>query len=155
MSLRAAWWCLLLALLSCNRPSRDFTSIQSRGHEAMGVDQYTSAHVFEPLADGGRIVLRRDTSDVSGVATIRSHMRLIASRFAGGDFSIPGFVHARDVPGTAVMAARRDRISYVADTLAGGGQVRITTSDPAAVEAIHEFLAFQRHDHRAPAHAAP
>jgi hypothetical protein len=75
-------------------------------------------------------------------------MRTIAGAFLLGDFSIPGFVHDREVPGTAVMAARRDHISYTADTLPGGGQVRLQSSDSTAVEAIHEFLAFQRHDHR-------
>ena len=37
-----------------------FASMQSRGEVVMGVDQYTSAHVFEDLPDGGRIVLDRD-----------------------------------------------------------------------------------------------
>jgi len=31
--------------------------MQSRGAHVMGVDQYTSAHVFEDLPDGGRVVL--------------------------------------------------------------------------------------------------
>lgn len=118
----------------------------------MGVDQYTSSHIFEPLPDGGRIVLRRDVPDSAGVATIRTHMREIATRFAGGDFTIPGMVHAQQVPGTDVMARLRDRIEYEADTLPGGGQVRITTNDPEAVTAVHTFLAFQRQDHRAEAH---
>jgi hypothetical protein len=30
--------------------------------------------------------------------------------------------------------------------------VRITTTDPAALAAVHEFLAFQRADHRAAGH---
>jgi hypothetical protein len=118
----------------------------------MGVDQYTSSHIFEPLPDGGRIVLRRDVPDSAGVETIRAHMRLIATRFAGGDFTIPGMVHAQQVPGTDVMARLRDRIEYEADTIAGGGQVRITTTDQEAVAAVHRFLAFQRQDHRAEAH---
>ena len=33
-----------------------------------------------------------------------------------------------------------------------GGELRIASSDTAAVRAIHEFLAFQRMDHRAAAH---
>jgi hypothetical protein len=115
----------------------------------MGVDQYTSEHRFESLPDGGRISLQRDPGDTAGVAQIRAHMRLIAEAFARGDFNLPGFVHDREVPGSSVMAARRSRISYAADTLSGGGQVRLTTVDSGALAAIHEFLAFQRHDHRA------
>lgn len=129
-----------------------FAAMQARGAEAMGVDQYTSSHVFEPLPDGGRIVLQRDVPDSAGVEAIRAHMRLIAERFAAGDFAIPGSVHAQAVPGTAVMAARRDRITYTADTLPRGGEVRMTTTDPEALAAVHEFLEFQRREHHAAAH---
>lgn len=65
-----------------------FAAVQSRGAAVMGVDQYTSAHVFEDLPDGGRIVLERKDA-----------------------------------------------------------------TDSAAVRAIHEFLAFQRMDHRAAGHS--
>lgn len=126
-----------------------FAALQSRGHEAMGVDQYTSQHRFESLPDGGRIVLVRDTADTAGAATIRAHMRDIAGRFSQGDFTIPGFVHAQEVPGTRLMAARRGRITYEARDLPGGAEVRIQTGDAEAVAAIHDFLAFQRSDHRA------
>lgn len=129
-----------------------FAALQQRGAEAMGVDQYTSTHIFEPLDDGGRIVLQRDSADDAGAETIRAHMRDIAQRFATGDFSLPGFVHAREVPGTRIMAERREHIRYEAEPLPRGAQVRITTSDSAALVAIHEFLAFQRSDHRAHAH---
>jgi hypothetical protein len=115
----------------------------------MGVDQYTSAHRFEPLPDGGRIELQRDSADRAGVETIRAHMRDIADRFSRGDFTIPGFVHAREVPGTRVMAERKGQITYEMRELPGGGEVRIRATDRAAVEAVHEFLAFQRSDHRA------
>jgi hypothetical protein len=159
------WRCfpyLLLVVAACERPavrqdpsllgdSADsvFRLVQIRGHTAMGVDQYTSVHRFESLPDGGRISLQRDPGDTAGVAQIRAHMRLIAEAFARGDFNLPGFVHDQEVPGSSVMAARRSRISYVADTPPGGGQVRLTTVDSAALAAIHGFLAFQRHDHRA------
>jgi hypothetical protein len=154
--MRAHLALLLLGSLACTGDtSRDhpedsaFAGVQSRGHEAMGVDQYTSSHRFEPLADGGRIELQRDTADQAGVETIRAHMRDIAGRFARGDFTIPGFVHAREVPGTRVMADRRAQITYQALDLPRGGAVRIQTTDSAAVAAVHEFLAFQRGDHRA------
>jgi hypothetical protein len=137
---------------ACSRGSRDdasFAALQDRGREAMGVDQYTSSHRFEPLPDGGRIVLQRDSLDPAGAEAIRTHMRHIAGRFAEGDFSIPGFVHDGTVPGTGVMAERRALIRYEADTLPRGGEVRIVTTDSAAIAAVHAFLAFQRMDHRA------
>ncbi|HEY8195629.1 MAG TPA: hypothetical protein VIG04_01520 [Gemmatimonadales bacterium] len=144
---------------SAQGPARDstdsaFALVQARGQVAMGVDQYTSFHQFESLPDGGRISLQRDPGDSAGVAQIRSHMQRIAVAFTDGNFALPGLVHAREVPGTAVMAARRSEIRYVADTLAGGGQVRLRTSDSSAIAAIHEFLAFQRQDHRSTSHEA-
>lgn len=131
-----------------------FAALQARGREAMGVNQYTSRHRFEPLPDGGRIVLVRDSADTVGVATIRRHMREIAAAFAAGRFDIPAFVHARGVPGTDTMAVRRAAIRYEARDVAGGGEVRVTTTDPAALRAVHEFLAFQRSDHRTAGHGA-
>ena len=69
-----------------------FADVQSRGHAAMGVDQYDS------------------------------------------------------------MAARRAKIRYVVESLPRGAALRLTTGDSSVIEAIHEFLAFQRRDHRAGAH---
>jgi hypothetical protein len=129
-----------------------FADVQRRGRAAMGVDQYTSTHLFQPLPDGGRIELQRDTADSAGRLRILEHMGQIAAAFGAGDFAVPGFVHAREVPGTAVMAARRAKISYVVESLPRGAAVRLTSVDSSAIEAIHEFLAFQRRDHRAGTH---
>jgi hypothetical protein len=141
---------LLLLAVAAPLAAQDsaFHALQGRGKTAMGVDQYTSFHRFDPLPNGGRIVLVRDSTDTAGVATIRAHLQSISRAFAGGDFTIPGFVHAREVPGTRTMAAKRGAIRYVFHPLAGGGEVRIVTGDSAAVRAVHEFLAFQRMDHR-------
>jgi hypothetical protein len=132
-----------------------FALIQSRGHQAMGVDQYTSVHRFESLGDGGRITLERAADDTAGTNQIRRHMRSIASAFAQGNFDIPGFVHDREVPGTKAMAARRRRILYRVAFLPRGAQLRIHSDDPTAIAAIHEFLAFQRRDHRAASGESP
>lgn len=139
------------------RPAGDpaFAAVQARGAAVMGVDQAASHHVFETLPDGGRIVLRRDDpTDAAAVATIRAHLRAVAAAFARGDFTDPRRVHGREVPGSAEMAARRTAIAYEVADVAGGGAVRIRTTDPAAVAAVHAFLAFQRDDHRAPGHEA-
>jgi len=61
-------------------------------------------------------------------------------------------VHARDVPGTSVMAARRDALTYTAQDRPRGAEVRIISTDAAVVAAVHAFLAFQRSDHRAAGH---
>jgi hypothetical protein len=141
---------MLLAACGRSKETGDFAAMQTRGAHVMGVDQSTSAHVFEDLPDGGRVVLERaDASDTADITTIRAHMRDIAAAFRAGDFSKPFAVHAQDVPGTAVMAAKRSAISYDASELPRGGEVRIRSTDPAAVAAIHQFLAFQRQEHHA------
>ncbi len=125
-----------------------FRAMQQRGKVAMGVDQYTSFHRFEHAADGGRVVLVRDSTDAAGVQTIREHLKGIARAFTAGDFQTPGFVHAQTVPGTRVMTTKKAAIRYVFHPLPGGGEVRIVTRDAAAVAAVHEFLTFQRTEHR-------
>jgi hypothetical protein len=151
---------VLGSLVGCERgghAARDagdsaFAGVQRRGELVMGVNQYTSRHVFEPLADGGRIELERSMDDSAGAARIRSHMEVIARRFTAGDFRLPGVVHAREVPGTSVMAERRGSIRYIVESLPRGAALRVQTDDPVAVQAIHDFLAFQRQDHHASAH---
>jgi hypothetical protein len=90
----------------------------------MGVDQYTSAHRFDDLPDGGRIELQRTVDDPAGVQ-----------------------------PGTKVMAEKRALIRYSYADLPRGGEVRLRSSDPEAISAIHAFLAFQRGDHHAAGHS--
>lgn len=147
---------IVAALTACtgSKESRDdFAAMQSRGAHVMGVDQYTSAHVFEDLPDGGRVVLERaDASDTAGITKIRAHMRDIQTAFRAGDFTKPFEVHAQLVPGTAVMTERRTAISYEVSDRPQGGEVRIKSTDPVAVAAIHAFLAFQRAQHHAAGH---
>ena len=131
-------------------PDSSFGAMQTRGRMVMGVAQYTSSHRFDSLEDGGRIELVRNTDDSAGVAMIRAHLQEIISGFASGDFSAPAAVHLQRVPGSDVMAARREAIRYSYRELPRGGEVRMVTKDPAALRAIHEFLEFQRREHRAP-----
>ena len=154
---------VLVAVVACSssrsaskttaQSDSSFAKLQQRGATVMGVDQYTSQHVFEPLPTGGRIVLQRKETDSAGEAVIREHMRTIAKAFAAGDFTLPGVVHAmKDVPGTEQMRALHEDITYTPKDLPRGGEVIIATSNPTAIAAIHDFLAFQRMDHRAGMH---
>lgn len=151
---------LPLALSACERgrpaspvDDRAFKAVQERGAQVMGVDQYTSHHVFEDLPDGGRILLTRDDpSDSIAVAIIRAHFRSIADSFSQGIFHDPSLVHAREVPGTTLMARLQGDIRYDVAEQPGGGELRISSPNPEAVAAIHEFLAFQRMDHHAGGH---
>lgn len=153
---RFAWLGVTLACMACRlggspavttASDEGFAGVRARGQVAMGVNQYTSTHVFQPLPDGGRIELQRNGADSVGTAQIRRHMEMIARQFAAGDFHLPGFVHDREVPGTAVMSARRASVRYTVETLLRGAALRLQSSDSTAIAAIHEFLAFQRQDH--------
>ena len=128
-----------------------FAAMQARGKMAMGVDQYTSAHHFDVLPDGGRIQLQMKSDDSLSVAQIRAHLRLIEHAFQAGDFTTPAFVHMKAMPGTETMARKKDVITYAYADLPRGGEVRISSRDAEAVAAIHEFLAAQTHEH----HASP
>jgi hypothetical protein len=135
------------------RADSAFAAVQARGAEVMGVDQQAATHVFEDLADGGRILFTaNDASDTSAVRTIQAHLRAQATAFAAGDFSGPARVHGRAVPGTDVMAARRRSMRYDASDRPDGGELRIVATDPEALAAVRRFLQFQREDHRAAGH---
>ncbi|MBI1722513.1 MAG: hypothetical protein HYR48_01230 [Gemmatimonadetes bacterium] len=144
---RAAQHAVCRAWLARQRGDTAFAAMQQRGQRVMGVNQYTSTHRFDELPDGGRIELQRDGDDAVEIVQIRRHFAEIASNFADGNFTAPGAVHASDVPGTAVMAAKRPLITYTMEILARGAALRIASADSEAVAAIHQFLEFQRREH--------
>ena len=78
---------------------------------------------------------------------IRSHLTHIVTMFSNGEFSIPMFVHDQVPPGVPEMKAKRAEISYIFEELAAGGKVRIKTTNPEALKAVHDFLRFQIADH--------
>jgi hypothetical protein len=124
-----------------------FHALQMRGKLVMGVDQYTSHHVFEDQATGGRIALQRDRDDAEGTTVIRAHLKTIAAAFKAGDFTAPALVHMKEVPGVGVMAKKRSAITYTFRELPRGGEVGIHTADKEAIAAIHQFLQLQRSEH--------
>lgn len=139
---------LLLALLQ--EPTHDHhAGVNRRGDAVMGFSHEKTTHHFRLRTTGGEIdVTAADAADAESVGQIRGHLRHIARMFAGGDFTAPMLIHARNPPGTAGMTRLKARIAYTVEDLAGGARVRIATADPAALEAVHEFLRFQISDHR-------
>lgn len=116
---------------------------------AMGFDQEKTTHHFLLYTDGGAIdVSVKDPADTTNLDAIRSHLPHITQMFAQGDFSTPMLVHQTNVPGTAAMAKAKSKIAYKYTETKAGGRVDITTTDPAALEAVHEFLTFQIKDHK-------
>ena len=130
-------------------PAHPSAGVDQRGDAAMGFSHQKTAHHFKLTADGGTIFAEALTAeDVRTRDSIRGHMVHIAQAFAAGDFAMPMFIHDQTPPGIPVMKRLRARIRYTAEDTERGGQVRIRTTDPEAVDAIHAFLTFQITDHR-------
>ena len=115
-----------------------FAQVQSAGPCRHG---RRSVHLvlFDLLPDGGRISLQRDSDALGNFAQIYRHMRH-RGRVSRAIF-IPGSCTIKKVPAPCCMS-NRSHIRYTADTLPGGGEVRLQSSDSATSPAIHEFLAF-------------
>jgi len=122
--------------------------VEKHGDEAMGFPHEKTTHHFRLYSDGGAVeVTANDKNDSSNVEAIRSHLTHIVTMFSNGDFSLPVFIHDRVPPGVPVMKEKRLEIAYTFETLSVGGRVRIKTSNPRALEAVHNFLRFQIQDH--------
>jgi hypothetical protein len=141
---------LAAALVSAQTPSQDHhAQMTKRGDHAMGFDQQKATHHFFLYETGGAIEITvKDPKDRDTLAAVRAHLPHVRAMFAAGDFSIPGFIHDRPVPGTEAMKQHTDGIVYAYEEIPGGGRVRITTRAAPALSAVHEFLRFQITDHR-------
>jgi hypothetical protein len=131
-----------------NEASQHQADVEKHGDEAMGFPHDKTTHHFRLYSDGGAIeVTVNDNKDSQNLQAIRSHLTHIASLFSNGEFSIPMFVHNQVPPGVPAMKEKRAEISYSFEALAAGGRVRIKTTNPDALKAVHEFLRFQIADH--------
>jgi hypothetical protein len=69
--------------------------------------------------------------------------------FGNGEFDVPMLVHdTKDVPGVAVLADRRQSVTYRYTDTPDGGRVDIITADPQTLNALHAFLRYQIREHR-------
>jgi hypothetical protein len=124
-------------------------AVNARGEHAMGFSQTATTHHFKLLPDGGYIqVQANDPKDTENRDHIRMHLQRQAKNFAAGDFSLSEQTHDRVLPGTADMKALKSSITYKYEEIERGGRLRITTSHPMALPAIHQFLRFQIQDHQ-------
>jgi hypothetical protein len=129
--------------------SQRAAEVDQRGDEGMGFSHSMTGHHFHLFPDGGSIEVESDSpEDNASKEAIRRHMIAIAGLFAQGDFSLPMFIHDTVPPGVEVMKRLKDQIAYTAENTTKGAQVRIVTTNPEALGAVHEFLRFQIKDHR-------
>ena len=141
---------LALALSSAAQEHHhDHDAMNSRGEQAMGFSQTATTHHFRLLPDGGYVqVQANDAADTANRDHIRMHLQEQAKKFAAGEFDAPELTHARVPPGVPQMRKLKSAIIYRYEELDRGGRLRITSKDPAAVAAIHDFLKFQIEDHQ-------
>jgi hypothetical protein len=131
-----------------NASAQHRAEVEKHSDEAMGFPHDKTMHHFRLDSDGGAIeVIANDSNDATNTQAIRSHLKQIVTMFANGNFSTPMFVHSQTPQGVPVMKQKRAAISYFFEELPAGGRVRIKTTDPEALKAVHEFLRFQIEDH--------
>jgi hypothetical protein len=146
--------CVCVLLLSWVRPvhaapQHDDSGMNGRGDHVMGFDHEKTTHHFTLTKTGGVIqVTANDSSDSASRDHIRMHLQHISKAFAAGDFTDPHEVHDEVPPGVPVMKERKDKVSYSYQSVANGAKVVITTEDPTALEAVHEYLRYQIREHK-------
>jgi len=122
--------------------------LKKRGALAMGFDQDKTAHHFRTSATGGSIEVEvKDPADSGSRDQVRTHLKAIAAAFGKGDFAKPFQTHAEVPPGVPSMERLKKEIHYKYENTPRGGMVRISTSNPEALTAIHEFLDYQAREH--------
>ena len=131
-----------------NAHAEHLSGVNERGDHAMGFSHEKTTHHFRLTASGGAIeVTSNDPKDIASRDQIRMHLSHIAVLFKDGDFSKPMFTHAEVPPGTLAMTSLKAEINYSYQEIERGARVMITTANPEALSAIHEFLRFQIKDH--------
>ena len=129
-----------------NMPDEQMTQ---RGDHVMGFDHLKTTHHFRLLDSGGSIeVTANSAADVESSQQIRMHLQHIAKMFAEGNFKAPMLIHDQTPPGVPVMQDLKAEINYQYEGIDRGAAVRISTKNPAALKAIHEFLRFQIKEHK-------
>jgi len=145
----AAGLFLLASAAAAVQQQHDSTAMNTRGAHVMGFDQNKTTHHFTLTKTGGIIqVQANDPSDTTSCDHIRMHLEHISKAFAQGDFTDPHEVHAETPPGVPTMKARKAKITYQFESIAKGAKVIITTEDPKALEAVHDYLRYQIREHK-------
>ena len=123
--------------------------MNKRGDHVMGFDHMKTTHHFLLQEVGGSIeVTANSAEDVESSEQIRMHLKHIAKMFAEGNFNAPMLIHDQTPPGVPVMQELKGEIKYDYEVIDRGAAVRISTNNPKALKAIHDFLRFQIKEHK-------
>lgn len=146
---------LLASGVAQDKPAQDKESehkhhkdVVDKGDHVMGFSHDKATHHFRLYADGGAIeVEANNAKDTATRDAVQGHFSHIAKMFAEGDFTAPILIHSQNPPGSATMKRLREKIDYRLHNTGSGARIRITTQNPEALKAIHEFLRFQISEH--------
>lgn len=122
--------------------------VHKHGAEAMGFDQDKTTHHFVLTKNGGYVqATANDPNDDASITQIRSHLQEQQKKFAAGDFAAPEHTHSQVPPGVPTMQRLKASIRYRYESIDRGARLRISSKDPKAIAAVHDFLKFQISDH--------
>jgi hypothetical protein len=138
-----------VAAHDCPMHDAHMKQMQEKGDLEMGFDHTKTTHHFLLSAKGGSIqVEANDPKDNASLSLIRAHLSKIAEAFQKGDFAKPEAIHAQVPPGVPIMIRLKDAIHYEFLENELGAEVKISTENAEAINAIHEFLHFQIKEHQ-------
>ena len=108
---------------------------------------HSSAHTVMPF-DMTKTVPAKEQ-----VALIQQHLKHEAERFQRGDYSDPGMLHGKDMPGLKELqtGGSKIKVSYLA--LPEGAEISFSTDDRHLLTAIHRWFGAQLSEHGADAKA--
>ena len=130
-------------------PKQGHEEMNKRGDRVMGFDHTKTTHHFLLQELGGSIEITANSAgDAESSEQIRMHLKHIAMMFAEGDFNAPMLIHEQTPPGVPLMKELKDEIKYNFEEIDRGAAVRISTKNPVALKAIHDFLRFQITEHK-------
>ena len=137
-----------LVIVYAQEPKAD-EQMNKRGDHVMGFDHMKTTHHFLLQESGGSIEITANSADdVESTKQIRMHLKHIVMMFAAGNFDAPMLIHDQTPPGVPVLQELKGEINYNFEEIDRGAAVRISTKNPTALKAIHDFLRFQIKEHK-------
>ncbi len=112
------------------------------------VAQHLRFH-FKLLADGGYSQLEAQSpADTAAPAFIRTQIQTQVTKFSAGEFGLAGLSPDLIPPGLRQMEKLRTSITFKYQETPRGGRLLFISTDPAAIQAIHDFLRFEIESNR-------
>jgi hypothetical protein len=119
-------------------------SVPSAGSGSTAFHSPEATSEFIVTRSGGVVRMTvNDPQNAEEAGRISMRLRSVAAQFARGDFDLRGGAGA-SAPGAAQLRELRGKVTYTAHSIEDGAELIISSQDPKAVTAIHQFLEFHR-----------